>query len=64
MRQAAAPQRVLVKTYVCVKLGGDFTNSADTVAGRTAVRLNADNLNNLSGRLTGHDVGVTDRPPD
>ncbi|MDC8760326.1 hemagglutinin repeat-containing protein [Janthinobacterium fluminis] len=40
-----------------IKLGGDLSNSG-TIAGRDVVRLTADNVHNLGGRIHGEAVGI------
>ncbi len=49
---------LLAGNSVSFKLGGDLINSA-TIAGREAVQITADNVNNLSGRIQGNTVGIT-----
>ncbi len=39
---------------VKIKSSGDVTNTG-TIAGRTLVSINADNINNLGGRISGGD---------
>ena len=41
-----------------IHVSGDLTNSA-TVVGRNVLKLTADNINNLGGRISGGDVSVT-----
>nr|WP_161988060.1 hemagglutinin repeat-containing protein [Variovorax guangxiensis] len=46
---------------VDMKLSGDLRNASGTIAGRTTVRLDADNVHNLGGRITGNDVAIKAR---
>ena len=49
---------LLAGQRVNLNLGGDLVNSG-SVAGRTLVQLNAANIDNLGGRISGSDVALT-----
>lgn len=41
--------------------GADLTNLSGTIAGREAVQINAQNINNRFGRITGREVDLSAR---
>ncbi|WP_192871700.1 DUF637 domain-containing protein, partial [Variovorax sp. JS1663] len=51
---------LLAGRQVDLQLAGDLANSG-TIAGRQAVKINAQNVHNLAGRITAQDVALTAR---